>query len=310
MTIKTLSTCLLTIFLVLLTENQSQARNVNIELTSKEVNWAYDNIGTKMRAYTFDGTIPAPIIKVREGDLVNIKLTNDTDSKHSHSLDIHGMNINILETFGTLKPGESKTYSFTAKTPGVFLYHCGSNKMAKHISRGMFGLIIVDPQRDTRRTPDREYVLIQSELYKNSTTLKNKSYDNIVFNGRIDRYDPINDATATGNMLVAKPRERVRIYFANAGPNEISIIHPKGGVWDRIWLGGHPKNPLVGLSNLMVAPGEAHVLDIISPTEGATQITSHISGSSKKGPSAFIMFKKKLSPAEELLGKDGNYIID
>ena len=94
MTIKTLTTFLLIIFLVLLTENQSHARNVNIELTSKEVNWAYDNIDTKMRAYTFNGEIPAPVIRVREGDIVNIKLTNDEKSKHFHSLDVHGMNIN------------------------------------------------------------------------------------------------------------------------------------------------------------------------------------------------------------------------
>ncbi len=309
MTTKHLLTCLLTILSVLFLESQSEAKTVNIDLTSKEVNWSYDNINSKMRAYTFGGSIPSPVIRVREGDLVNITLTNDTKSKHSHSLEVHGMNMNIIDNLNTLKPGESKTYTFLASTPGVFLYHCGSEETTKHVSRGMFGVIIVDPKRDTRHAPDREYVLIQSELYQNSKTLKNKTPDSIVFNGRINRYDPISDPAATGNMLVGKPGERVRIYFANAGPYKDSIIHLKGGIWDRIWLGGHPKNPLVGLSSLAVAPSQAHVLDIVSPIEGATQIFSHSGESGDKLPSAVIIFKKKLSPAEETLGRDGNYII-
>lgn len=309
MAVKYIFLCLTTILSLLILQNPAEAKTVNIELTSKEVNWVYDNINSKMRAYTFNGSIPSPVLRVREGDLVNITLTNDSKSKHSHSLEVHGMNINIIDTLTTLKAGESKTYTFTADTPGVFLYHCGSEKTAKHISRGMFGVIIVDPKRDTRHAPDREYVLIQSELYLNSKTLKNKTPDSVVFNGRINRYDPINDPTATGNMLLAKPGERVRIYFANAGPYKDSVIHLKGGIWDRIWLGGHPKNPLVGLPSLSVAPGQAHVMDIVSPIEGATQIISHSGESEEKQPSAIIIFKKKLSPAEDRLGKDGNYIV-
>lgn len=302
-------TYLITLSLIFFITNAVEAKTVNLELTSKEINWSYDNIESQMRAYTFDGSIPSPVLRVREGDIVNIKLTNDTKSKHSHSLDIHGMNMDIINSSGVLKSGESKTYKFRASTAGVFLYHCGSHSQSKHISRGMFGVIIVDPKRDTRHAPDREYVLIQSEIYQNSKNLQKKNPDAVVFNGRINRYDPINDATATGNMLVGKPGERVRIYFANAGPYKDSVLHLKGGIWDRIWLGGHPKNPLVGLSNLTISPGEAHVLDIVSPIEGATQIISHNGEKGDKSPSAIIIFKNKLSPAEDKLGKEGNYIV-
>jgi len=303
-----LTTVLLTALLVITTQ-VAEAKTVKVKLKAEEANWAFDNINTKMRAYTYDGALPGPVIRVREGDKLEIELTSSTSNKHDHGLEVHGMDSDILKNSAVLKPGEKKVYSFTASTPGVFIYHCGAGKTAKHISRGMFGVVIVDPQRDTRRVADREYVLIQNEFYKNSTLLKQKEYSATAFNGITHRYDPIQDKAASGKMLMAKPGERVRIYIANAGPNFDSVIHANGGIWDKVWIGGSAENPVSKVASYAIAPGQAHVFDMVSPIEGATQILSHASDDSGDGASAYIMFKHILSPAEEDMGKNGKYIV-
>src|SRR3546814_8842193 len=108
-----------------------------------------------------------------------------------------------------------------------------------------------DLPKDPKAMPkaDREYVLIQSELYPNPDSkedmMQNK-WSNVMFNGGIFKYDPVHDPAAT-RWLQAKPGERVRVYFVNAGPNEFSSFHPIAGIWDRVYLSGNPANVMHGM---------------------------------------------------------------
>src|SRR3546814_1218717 len=99
-------------------------------------------------------------------------LTNDAANKNAHSIDLHAAQVDVLSEFSDVKPGETKTFSFVAKYPGAFYYHCGADPMYQHIARGMFGVILVDP-KDPNALPkaDREYVLVQSEIYQNPDDL-------------------------------------------------------------------------------------------------------------------------------------------
>src|SRR5690606_29191724 len=144
------------------------AKTVQVTLHAKEVDLPIDNKGTMYKAWTFDGQVPGPVVRVTEGDTVEFTLINDKESKNSHAMDFHAARLDVVQDFGSIKPGETKRFTFTADYPGVFFYHCGADPMIQHIARGMFGVIIVDP-KDPKALPkaDREYVLIQSELYPN-----------------------------------------------------------------------------------------------------------------------------------------------
>lgn len=285
------------------------AKTVKVKLVSEEAEWVYDNAGSKMDAFTFNGSIPGPVVRVTEGDIVEFELTNSKKNKNSHSIDFHAARVNVLDEFAPIKPGETKKFSFPATKPGVFYYHCGASPMHEHIGRGMFGVIIVDPKNDTRPKADREYVLVQSEIYDKPDELKQDGAKNVVFNGRAFRYDPVHDPKASGNMLVAKPGERVRIYFANAGPHEFSAFHPIAGIWENVWVSGNPANELVGVQTYTVGPGDASTFDIISPVEGGNAIVTHSLKDALTGAIAVLLFKNDLNAEQEKLGKNGNYVV-
>jgi nitrite reductase (NO-forming) len=275
------------------------AKTVQVSLTAEEVNLPIDNKGTMYPTWTFNGKVPGPVIRVTQGDTVEFTFHNAPGNKMSHSVDMHAAQVDVMSEFSPIKPGATKKWTYTAKYPGVFFYHCGADPMIQHIARGMFGVIIVDP-KDPNAMPkaDREYVLIQSELYKNPEDVKAmmaNQWSNVMFNGRIFRYDPLHDPNAT-KTLVAKPGERVRIYFVNAGPNEFSAFHPIAGIWDAVYPSGNPKNVLHGMQNYTVGPGDAAIFDLVSPVEGANAIVSHSMRSALSGAIAVIMFSKDADP--------------
>ncbi len=295
--------------LALLAGGAVQAKTVKISLTAKEVDLPIDNKGTMYRTWTFEGQVPGPVVHVTEGDVVEFTLFNDKSSKNSHSVDFHAAQVDVVKDFEAVKPGEKGSYTFTANYPGVFFYHCGADPMIQHIARGMYGTIIVDP-KDSKAMPkaDREYVLIQSELYANPDSqadmMANK-WTNVMFNGGIFKYDPVHDPAAT-RMLQAKPGERVRVYFINAGVNEWSSFHPIAGIWDKVYPSGNPKNVLTGLQSYSVGPGDAATFDLISPVEGANALVSHSMRQALTGAIAILQFTKDADPK---MGKGDNILI-
>jgi nitrite reductase (NO-forming) len=295
--------------LALLGSAAVQAKTVKINLTAKEVETAIDNKGTMYRSWTYEGMVPGPVIHVEEGDVVEFTLTNDKSSKNSHSVDFHAARVDVVKDFEQVKPGEKGSYTFRADYPGVFFYHCGADPMIQHIARGMYGAIIVDPKdKSSMPKADREYVLIQSELYANpdnqADMMANK-WTNVMFNGGIFKYDPVHDPAAT-RMLQAKPGERVRIYFVNAGVNEFSSFHAIAGIWDKVYPSGNPKNAMTGLQSYTVGPGDAAAFDIISPVEGANAIVSHSLRQALTGAIAILQYTKDADPK---MGRGDNILV-
>jgi nitrite reductase (NO-forming) len=253
--------------------------------------------------------MPGPVLRVTEGDRVTIVLTNDKNNKNSHSIDLHAARVDVLSEFESVKPGESKTFSFVTTYPGAFYYHCGSDPMYQHIARGMFGVILVDP-KDPKALPkaDREYVLVQSEIYNNpddTHSIMKSDWKHVVFNGVAFKYDPVHDPAAT-KTLVAKPGERVRVYFVNAGPNEVSSFHPIAGIWDAVYPSGNPKNKMNGMQSFLVGPGDAATFDLISPAPGANVIVDHVMPHAHSGAMAVIMFSDDADPK---MGRGDNILV-
>jgi len=288
----------------------AQAKTVEVTLTAKEVNTVIDNKGTTQLSWTYDGAVPGPVVRATVGDTIDFTLVNPKENKKSHSIDFHAARVNVLDEFAPIKPGETKKFSFPATKVGTFFYHCGAPNMAQHIARGMTGVIIIDPKKYSKKfpKPDREYVLVQSELYADVDDVDNimaGKWSNVVFNGTVLKYDPVHDPAAT-KTLVAKPGELVRVHFVNAGPHEFSAFHPIAGIWERAYPSGNPQNVMYGMQTMVVGPGDGASFDLISPVPGGNAIVTHSLKAALTGAIAVIVFSDDADPA---MGTGGNILI-
>lgn len=247
----------------------AETREVALSVIEKDL--VVDNAGTTQRMWTYDGQVPGPVVRVTEGDVVEFTLTNHPDNKQSHSIDFHAARLDVLDEFESIKPGATKKFTFAADYPGVFIYHCGSDSMAEHIGRGMYGVILVDPAEgygETFPEPDREYVLVQGDLFEAGTSAEdmkmNHGWQAALVNGKVFHYDPVHDPNAS-EVLESEPGERVRIHFVNAMINEAAAFHPIAGIWEQVWDNGNPKNVSWGLQTVEVPPAHGVTFDIVSP---------------------------------------------
>ncbi len=292
----------------------AQAKTVKVKMVAKETMVEIDNKGTKYPAWTFDGTVPGPVVRVKEGDIIDFELVNPATNKESHSMDFHAAVVDVLDEFAPVKPGETKHFKFKAKYPGVFMYHCGASPMAQHIARGMYGIIIVDPKEgysEAYPKPDREYVLIQSQFFPDANDkdgmIKNEGWTNALINGKIFHYDPVHDPDAS-LALTAKPGERVRIFFVNANINMPVALHPIAGIWDRVYVNGNPKNVMYGVQTYNVAVAEASTFDIVSPSDRPTNnaIVDHTMSAALRGAITVLM---NTPDADPNAGKGDNILL-
>ena len=138
---------------------------VNIHMTLKDMTVQIAP-GVKYATWAFDGHgAPGPILHVRQGQTVEMTLTNG--GVIPHSIDFHAARIAPNMAFKDVAPGESFTFRFVARHPGVFMYHCGTKPVLAQIVNGMYsGALVVDPATPLPKA-DHEYVLVASEWYLN-----------------------------------------------------------------------------------------------------------------------------------------------
>lgn len=287
---------------------------VEVTMTAKEVDVAIDNAGTTHRMWTFDGTVPGPMVRVKQGDTVNFTLLNDPGNEQSHSMDFHAARADVLDEFEAIKPGDKKQFTFKAEYPGVFFYHCGSDSMAEHISRGMYGVIIVDPAEgytDSFPKPDREYVLVQGDIFADGTSADDRKmgvgWQGAMVNGKQFHYSPVHDPNAS-LVLESKPGERVRIHFVNAMINDAAAFHPIAGIWHEVWDNGNPKNVLYGMQTVEIGPSHAMTLDLITPADRPTNnaLVDHRMKHALNGAISVLMSHGDVDDSK---GRDGQLIL-
>lgn len=111
--------------------------------------WAEDTelevaTGIKMPAWTYNGFLPGPTLRATAGDRLLIYFENRASKPHTiHFHGVHAANMDGV--FEVVPPGKNFTYQFTAEPFGLFPYHCHMMPLRKHISRGLYGTMIVDP---------------------------------------------------------------------------------------------------------------------------------------------------------------------
>ena len=273
-----------------------EAKNVKVEMTAVETEVVIDGEGTTYSAWTFNNQFPGPVIRVQQGDTVDFTLTNAPTNSRPHSMDFHAAQTDFMTHYRELNPGESLHYTWQAKDTGIFVYHCGASPMIQHVARGMIGAIIVDPKnRKALPKADREYILVQSEIFKDPDDVQamfDRRYENVVFNGGVFRYDPVHGKSG-GRFLEAKPGERVRIYFVNGGPNNFSAVHPIAELWEDVWESGNPANHLRGVQTHLVPPAGAAILDmVVEKGEGIIPIVTHSLTDALRGAIAIVKVSK------------------
>ena len=249
-------------------------RTIDLTLEAQDVTVAVA-AGVQYKAWTFGGTVPAPVIHMRQGDTMNFTLVNN--GALGHSIDFHAAQIDWKVNYRTIEPGQSLDFAFTAEVPGDFMYHCGTPPVLHHIGNGMYGAIIVEPENGYPDPADREFWLVQSEFYLQPTSdgmwtgdqdkMKAARPDFMAWNGAAFQYRDV--------PLQAKVGERVRIHVVNCGPTLWSAFHVIGALFDVVYVGGHPENPLRGLQTHTIAPGDGSCADVIFPTPGTYPVVTH-----------------------------------
>ena len=268
-----------------------QTLNVNLE-TTEVLGQLAD--GTTYRYWTFNNKVPGPFIRVRVGDTVNVNMANAKDSKMIHSVDFHavtgpGGGAAVTQA----APGTSKGFTFKAINPGLYVYHCATPMVAQHISNGMYGLILVEPEGGLPKV-DREFYVMQGELYtvqKHGTPGENEfsleklldeKAEHMIFNGTH------NALTSTHRMEV-KVGETVRIFFGVGGPNATSSFHIIGEVFDRVYNQGDLTSPpLKNIQTTTVAPGGATMVEFKVEVPGRLILVDHALSRLEKGLAGFM----------------------
>ena len=248
---------------------------VRMEVQEREIEIAP---GAHLWAFTFNGTVPGPIVVVHEGDYVELTLANPASNTMLHNVDFHA-SIGALGGGDLTKvaPGQDAVLRFRAIKPGVFIYHCapGGTMVPWHVTHGMNGAIMVLPAdglKDAGGNPlhyDRAYYIGEQDFYlprdedgsfirydspaasagDDIAAMRTLVPTHIVFNG------------ATGALqgegaLTAQVGENVLIVHAQA--NRPSYPHLIGGHGDYVWERGSFNNPpAVDLESWVIAAGSA-----------------------------------------------------
>jgi len=277
----------------------------NVTLEAREVR-AQLSDGTELLYMTWNGQVPGPMIRVRQGDTVTVTIKNPKTNTRPHNVDMHA----VYGTGGgsaatTVDPGQSRKEFFRCMYPGAFIYHCAVPNLDEHISLGMYGMIVVEPLEGLPRV-DREFYIGQNEVYTKesfdsrgeahfdyvSMAAENPSY--VLFNGAVD-------ALTSGRFgdMQAMRDETVRVFMVNGGPNLTSSFHAIGNVWKECWPQGALANaPQQYVQTQSVPPGSCFVGQMALPVPETIKLVDHaLSRVARKGLLAKIHVGGTPNPA-------------
>jgi nitrite reductase (NO-forming) len=271
--------------------DRDEPEHHDITLTVEEVTAEIED-GVTFNYMTFDGQIPGPMIRVREGDTISLNLENPPENNAQHNVDFHA----IYGTGGgavatTAAPGEENAMEFRVEYPGAYIYHCAVPNLDYHISAGMFGMIVVEP-KDGLPSVDKEFYFGQHEIYTDKDTgesghhgfdyeaMANENPSYVVLNGEKFAY-----AAAKYGPLEVDKGDRVRVYMVDGGPNLTSSFHPIGNVWSTLYpQGSFTSDPHKHIQTQPVSPGSCVVADMETPVPSRIKLVDHaLSRVARKG---------------------------
>jgi nitrite reductase (NO-forming) len=248
--------------------------NLTVEEIEKEI-----APGTRYTFWTFGGTVPGKMIRVREGDTVELRLQNLAGNKLPHNIDLHAVTGPGGGAGQTLiAPGNQATFTFKALNSGLYVYHCATAPVGMHVANGMYGMIMVEPKEGMAKV-DKEYYVMQGDFYTTggyrAAGLQGfdmqKAIDEkptyVLFNGA--------DGALTGaGALSAKAGDKVRMFFGVGGPNLVSSFHVIGAIFDKVYFEGGNRYQENVQTTLVPAGGSA-IVEFVPRVPGNLTIVDH-----------------------------------
>ena len=235
--------------------------------------------GVDYTYWTFNGDVPGQMIRVREGDTVEVEFSNNPNSTVPHNVDFHastGPGGGAAATFTA--PGRTSTFRWKALQSGLYIYHCAVAPVGMHIGNGMYGLVLVEPKEGLPKV-DKEFYIVQGDFYTKGKYGEpglqpfdmdkaiREDADYVVFNGHVG-------AIAGDNALKAKVGETVRMYVGNGGPNLVSSFHVIGEIFDKVYVeGGKLVNENV--QSTLIPAGGAAIIEFKVDIPGSFTIVDH-----------------------------------
>ena len=233
--------------------------------------------GVRFAAWTYNGRIPGPTLRCREGERLRIRFANG--SSHSHTIHFHGIHPAEMDGVpglgaGEIAPGDRTVYEFDALPAGLHLYHCHVRPLAEHIAKGLYGAFIVDP-KDGREDAD-EVVMVMNG-----------------FDTNFDRANEVYAANTIGFAYMEQPikvnvRELVRVYLVNVLEYDlVNSFHLHGNLFDYIPTGTSLK-PSEFTDTVMLCQGQRGILEWRFPKPGRFMFHAHQSEFTELGWMGFF----------------------
>jgi nitrite reductase (NO-forming) len=235
--------------------------------------------GFVQQIWTFNGTMPGPVIRTQVGDTVRVHLINPPEATASHSVDFHASQVAWNDEMRSIAPGEELIYEFTTDYAGVWMYHCGTDPVLHHIANGMFGMVIVEPEGGLPPM-ENEFFIVQHEWYLgpqgevSSFAKANQAApapDYVMFNGAAFQYKD--------NPIEIPTGEEVRLFVLDVGPSIDSSFHIVGTIFDDVIKEGihleRGNEGNWGSQAVDLAPAQGAVIELKAAEDGLYPMVTH-----------------------------------
>jgi len=273
---------------------------VRIDLIAREVIGEIGD-GIYFNYWTYNNQVPGPMLRIREGNTVELSLTNHESSLHPHNIDLHSVTGPGGGAAVTkVDPGETKTFRWKALAPGLYVYHCATPNISTHNAHGQYGMILVEPEEGLSEV-DKEFYVMQGEIYTkgplgakglvqfDTEALLDGIPDYVTFNGRLEETPRIK----------ARVGDKIRMYVGNGGVNLISSFHVIGEIFDKVYpeaAMGENSAIFENVQTTAVLPGGAVIVEFVVDVPGNYILVDHALARMNKGAWAILEVEGEDSP--------------
>ncbi|WP_017381030.1 multicopper oxidase family protein [Paenisporosarcina sp. TG-14] len=231
--------------------------------------------GIDIQAWTFNGSVPGPEIRVQEGEEVKIILKNEL--KDPVTIHWHGIPVpNNMDgipgvTMNAVQPGDSFIYEFKTTVPGTYWYHSHQDGV-NQLDKGLYGSFIIEGKNDEE--VDKDYTLVLDEWMSDTDSDRfrmghdmGNMYDIFTVNGKNGK-DVL--------PLLVNEGDKVRLRLVNAGFMSHKI-HLHGHEFKVTGTDGQEINDpeLIKDQLISIAPGERYDIEFTTDNLGEWLLESH-----------------------------------
>ena len=245
-------------------------------LTTQAVQWSLTD-GVTVTAFTYNGSVPGPEIRVTEGDTVRVIVKNELPEPttiHWHGMDVPFAMDGVPDMPNpAIQPGETFTYEFVAKSAGTFMYHSHYNS-EKQVGAGLYAPFIVEPVGGLNPKPVVDLNVMLSEW----RVVGSNSYTAMPMAGMEPNYFTINGKSFPNTLnITVKRGELVRLRFMGIG-QFIHPMHLHGSAFKIVATDGHPVPTVAQLTKdtVSIAPGERYDVEFVANEVGEWMLHCHI----------------------------------